>query len=125
MPLHMAPNRLLCFGIFVPWDERVFASDALEAEFTSVIPPHLQIRRSSTRPTQFRYTDSGRVVRITDPYQPQPYCHPSDLDYLCGIALRDNTSPALQDFALARYSAAMAAARAEVYISDWTPSSSS
>ncbi len=43
------------------------------------------------------------------------------MDYLCGIAIRDNTAPALQDFALARYAARMSATRSETYISDWTP----
>ena len=83
----------------MPGDERVIASDALEAEFTGIIPPHLRIRRPSTLPTQFGYTEGGQVVRITDPYQARSCCHYADLDYLCSIALRDNTSPALQDFA--------------------------
>ena len=93
LPYGYQPSTL--FDVSVPWDERVIASDALEAKFTGIIPPHLRIRRSSARPTQFLYTDGGQVVRIADPYQSQPYCHDADLDYLCGIALRDNTSPAL------------------------------
>ena len=119
LPYGCQPATL--FDISVPWDERVIASDALEAEFTGVLPPHLRIKRSSSSPTQFCYTDEGQVVRITDPYQTQSICHDADLDYLCGIALRDNTAPALQDFALARYAARTSAPRSEIYISDWTP----
>ncbi len=60
-------------------------------------------------------------MHLTDPYQIMSCCHDADLDYLCNIALRDNTAPALQDFAWASHAARMSAARAEVYISDWTP----
>ncbi len=116
LPYGRQPSTL--FDIFVPWDERVVASNALEAEFTGVIPPHLRAKRSSARPAQFGYTDGGQIVRFTDPNQTQSCCHDADLDYLCSIALRDNTAPALQDFALARHVARLSAARAEVYISD-------
>ena len=49
LPYGCQPATL--FDISVPWDERVIASDALEAEFTGVLPPHLRIKRFSSRPT--------------------------------------------------------------------------
>lgn len=57
LPYGSQPSTL--FDILVPWDERVIAFDALAAEFTGMIPPHLQVRRSSARSTRFRYTDGG------------------------------------------------------------------
>ncbi len=66
LPYGCQPSTVL--DISVPWDERVIASDALEAEFTGVLPPHLRIKRSSARPTQLSYTNGGQVVRFTDPY---------------------------------------------------------
>lgn len=85
LPYGQQPSTL--FDIFVPWDERVIASDAFTTEINGYLPLHLRIRYSSTRSTQFSYTASGRFVRITDPYQRQPICPRDSLDYLCGIAL--------------------------------------
>ena len=66
--LRYGRQRSTLFDMYVPWDERVIASDAPEAEFTGIIPPHLRIKCSLARPTPFGYTDGGQVMRITDPY---------------------------------------------------------
>ncbi len=119
LPYGHQPSTL--FDISVPWDERVIASYAFTVEIAGDLPPHLRIRHSSIRFTRFSYTTSGQIVRIIDPYQRQPTCPRDSLDYLCGIALRDNTSLALQDFAIARYAQRHLTGRAEFYITDWVP----
>lgn len=110
------------FDIFVAWKERVIASDAFTTEPTGYLPPHLRVKHSSTRATSFIYITSRHATRITYPCQRQPVCPHDNLDYyLCGIALRDSTSPTLQDFALARYAQRHSASAPEFYITYWTP----